>query len=341
MVDLRDDFISTSPQWFTAWLKYFGGPNARLWQDREGGEQAAIAIQRERAAIGPFSIAVGCAAANSHTPRFDALGKLGSASSVERLMRETNVAMLSFPYLSPQSQLLRMVQSSGLLHQVEFCEAAPFIDCRGSWDDYWQSRGKSRTEWARRERRLVDDQKARCVLLTEWQEIEPIFEQILAIEASGWKGQEGSAIVQSPQTLGFYKEMARYWSEAGALRLFVLYIGEQAVAFELNAEYRGVLNCIKHGYDEALAKQGPGQVLRIQVLKWAFAQPSVKLFDMYGPETEAKMKWATGVETLQSLRVFRNSLAGRLAHLRYVGLPKLKRVLKGEGGSPAPQVSTL
>ncbi|HKO87463.1 MAG TPA: GNAT family N-acetyltransferase [Burkholderiales bacterium] len=339
MTNSRDDFISTSPQWFTAWLKYFGGPAGQLWQDTQSGDRAAIAIQRERATIGPIPIAIGRAAANSHTPRFDALGKLDDASSVERLMRDMNVAMLSFPYLSAQSQLLRAVQASALLHQVEFCEAAPFIDCRGSWDDYWQSRGKSRTEWGRRERRLMEDQKARCAMLTQWDEIEPIFEQILAIEASGWKGQEGSAIVQSPQTLGFYKEMARYWSEAGALRLFVLYIGEQAAAFELNAEYRGVLNCIKHGYDEALAKQGPGQVLRMQVLKWAFAQPQIKTFDMYGPQTEAKMKWATGVENLHTLRVFRDSLSGRLAHLRYVGLPKLKRGLQGES-APAPQAST-
>lgn len=342
MLELRDDFISTSPQWFNTWLKHFGGPHSRLWQDNAGGGNAAIAVQRERLRIGPFALSAGRAAANSHTPRFDALGNLESAHSLERLMRELGVSMLIFPYLSARSQLLRAVCESGLAHQVEFCEAAPYTDCRGNWNDYWQGRGKSRTEWGRRERRLMDDQHARCVLLTQWQEIEPVFEQILAIEASGWKGQEGSAIVQSPQTLEFYKEMARFWSESGALRLFVLYVGEQAIAFELNAEHRGVLNCIKHGYEEALAKQGPGQVLRIQVLKWAFSRESVQVFDMYGPQTEAKMKWATGTETLHTLRVFRNSPAGWLAQLRYVGLPWLKRALQGrpDAPAPAPQIST-
>jgi CelD/BcsL family acetyltransferase involved in cellulose biosynthesis len=250
------------------------------------------------------------------------------------MMAGLNVSLLLFPYLSANSKLLQAVREKpdGLLYQLDACESAPYVDCSGGWDEYWASRGKSRTEWGRRERRLMDDQGARLACLTRWDEIAPIFDTILAIEASGWKGQRGSAIAQSPQTLAFYSRAAQLWAGEDRLRLFVLYVQDRPIAFELNALSGGVLNCVKHGYLESCAKLGPGQVLRIQVLRWAFAQPEIALFDMFGPATEAKLKWATGVEDLYTLRIFRRAPGGLLAWARLVAAPRLKAKLAALAG---------
>lgn len=321
--------LSTTAGWFRLWLEAFGDGCAGIWQDQSPGSPG-IPYQRATQRIGPIHLAAASGAANDHTPRYDILGELADpAPTLTRMMAGLNVSLLSFPYLSANSKLLRAVREKpdGLLYQLDACESAPYVDCSGGWDEYWASRGKSRSEWGRRERRLMDDQGARLACLTRWDEIAPVFDAILAIEASGWKGQQGSAIAQSPQTLAFYSRAAQSWAGEDRLRLFVLYEQDRPIAFELNALSGGVLNCFKHGYLESCAKLGPGQVLRIQVLRWAFAQPEIALFDMFGPATEAKLKWATGVEDLYTLRIFRRTPGGLLAWARLVAAPRLKAKL--------------
>lgn len=326
-----NNFLSTTPEWFTLWLDAFGNAQAGIWRPAASATQIGIPYQRQSEKIGPLTIPCAVGATNSHTPRYDILGELTQPeATLQSMMAELNVAFLNFSYVALNSHLANAIahQPTGLLHHIDICESAPFVDCSGSWDEYWKSRGKSRTEWGRRERRLMEDQGARIACLSEWHDIAPHFNALLEIEASGWKGKEGSAIVQSPQTLAFYTACAKAWAQAGTLRLFVLYLQDIPIAFEMNVQTGDRLNCVKHGYLEQYAKQGPGQVLRIQVLKWAFDRPDVKLFDMFGPATEAKMKWATGVEDLYTFRVFRRNLLGRLAWFRFAIAPQIKTKLR-------------
>ena len=323
-----NEFLSTTHEWFKLWFDAFGSEHSGIW--RNGiSTQMGIPYQCEVEKVGSFTIPCAIGAANSHTPRYDILGELTQPeASLRNMMTELNVAFLSFSYVAHDSRLARAFASTKLLHHIDACESAPFVDCTGSWDEYWKSRGKSRTEWARRERRLMEDTSTRFVCLTAWDEIAPQFHALLEIEASGWKGQEGSAIIQSAPTLAFYTASAQAWAKVGALKLFVLYLQDTPIAFEMNVQTGDRLNCVKHGYLVQHAKQGPGQVLRIQVLKWAFAQPDIKCFDMFGPATDAKMKWATGVEELFTYRVFRRNLLGRWAWLRYAVAPQIKAKLK-------------
>jgi hypothetical protein len=76
---------------------------------------------------------------------------------------------------------------------------------------------------------------------------------------------------------------------------------------------------------ESYAKQGVGQVLRTRILRQAFDNPKIEIFDMFGPETPAKNKWATHSEELFVLRIFKKSPFGILAWFRYHIAPRIKR----------------
>lgn len=334
MTGVPSEFLSTTSTWFDIWLEAFGDVQSGVW--RSSG--LAIPYQIIERRIGPVTVRAATGAANSHTPRYDVLGDLRNPAALGQMMAELRLDMLEFSYLAANSKLMQAMQRNpnSLIHHVEPCESAPYVDCRGGWDDYWSSRGKSRTEWGRRERRLMSDMHARFECLTEWPAIEPLFAGILGIEASGWKGRQGSAINQEPATLAFYTRSTREWAAKGMLRLFILFLDNIPVAFELDVEMNGVLNCVKHGYLEDHAKLGPGQVLRTQVLRWAFAQPKVTVFDMFGPSTEAKLKWATGAEPLYTARIFRRTPRGLLAWLRWVAAPYLKAKILSARRTAAP-----
>lgn len=320
------ELLSVNREWFEIWLAAFGGARSGIWPPGAGAGDLAIPYTLGERRIGRVRVPVAFGAANAHTPRYDVLGPVSTPDVLSGMMADLGVDMLVFPYLPSASRLLRALRGPGatLSRQIEFCETSPYVDCRGAWDDYWQTRGKTTREgWAKQERKLLK-RGAQFVLLRQWHEVEAVLPTVLAIEASGWKGEQGSAIRQHDNTLKFYTALTRAWAQRGELYLFLLSMDGVHVAFQLCALCDGVLSSLKVGFLHDYVKDSPGQVLRLHALRWAFAQPNVSRLDMLGPRTDHKVKWATAGEDLYTLRVFRRSARGRLAWLRFVWGPRIK-----------------
>lgn len=326
--------IFTGQDWYDVWIDAFGGRESGIWQWREQGNAVSVPYVLVTQLIGPFPIRVAKGAANDHTPRFDVIGNVADPSRMfPRMMSELDVSYLSFDYLSERSRLMQAIRARppGLLFQVDLCESSPYVNCELDWRLYWTQLGNStRSLWARRERRLMGDHGARFHCLLDWAEVKAVLSTIYDIEASGWKGRQGSAIKQNPATLKFYDACVRAWAEKGALRLFLLSLKDEIIAFQLDVLHVGVLTQLKIGYLEKYAKHSPGQVLQLQILRWAFENPEVKIYDMLGgggKALETKLKWATGAEQLYTVRVFRKTPGGWLAWARFVIAPRVKRAL--------------
>ena len=327
-----------TPEWFDAWLVAFGGDRAGIWRASDAMNACAIPYRLERLPVGALTVPAALGATNDHTPRYDILGRIAEPGTVfNRMMSDLGVSMLSFDYLSEQSHLLRLFRARpvGLLYHVDFCEDSPYVNCRMSWDDYWIGLGSIRSLWARRERKLINEHGAVFSCLSSWQDVAPLLPRIYDVEASGWKGREGTAIKQRPETLNFYDTCVRHWAESNLLRLFTLSIRDEIAAFQINVLHGGVLTQLKVGYEEKFSKLSPGQVLQLQLLRWAFASPDVLLYDMLGgggKAKETKRKWATDVEPLFMLHIFRRDALGLLAWARFAQGPRIKAWLTGKTG---------
>ncbi len=328
----RADMPFASGPYFESWLSAFGGPNSGLWRPDDDGA-ASIAYAGTCLRIGPFRVAAVQGATNDHTARYDILGNLAQPARVlHGMQRVLRASMLCFDYLAHDSRLLSAVRAddSGLWYQVDYCEDSPYVDCRLPWEQYWTSRGTTRQLWARRERKLMQNLGATFHCLEHWEQIEPLLPAVYDVEASGWKGRESSAVKQSPSTLGFYNRCMRHWAERGWLRLFLLQFAEEIIAFQITVLHEGVLYQLKVGYEERHAKLSPGQVLQLQLLRWAFDNPAIRAYDMLGGGGKAaanKRRWATDAETLYTLRIFRRNVGGLLAWLRFVVAPRLKAAI--------------
>lgn len=335
-----------SVPYFEAWLSAFGGQGSGIWTLDGPPGRTSIAYVRDCVSLGPFRIVAVRSATNDHTPRFDVVGELGDpARALCAIQKALGASLIVFDYLSTNSRLLRTIRSGGdgLWHQIEFCEESPYVDCRSPWDTYWESRGTTRHLWARRERKLISDLSARFRFITDWDQVAPLLPAVFEVESSGWKGRTQSAIGQNAATLAFYGRCLRHWAECGWLRLYLLELGEDIIAFQITVLYEGVLYQLKVGYQEQHAKLSPGQVLQLQLLRDAFADPAIHAYDMLGGGGKAaanKRKWATSAETLYTLRVFRRNIGGMLAWCRFVVAPRVKAaILARLAHSPAAEAS--
>lgn len=325
------DNMTTSEAWVDIWLDAFGDADCGIWQTP--GESAGIRIpyRIETLPVGKLQLRAARGASNDHTPRYDILGDGPVDYPLLRgMMRTLGVHCLVFPYLERNSHLLHAVDTGlpAAGYHLDFCENSPYVDCTGDWDEYWSQRGKTRSTWARRERRMLRDEGASLRVLATRAEVEQVWDRLLEIEASGWKGEMGSAIAQSRDTSTFYGRLVPMLADADRLRLFVLEHPQSGIiAFQIAAFSNGVLYQMKVGYDDQYRKASPGQVLQLQLLRWCFEHDEIRAFDFLGGGGKAapnKYRWSTGVTPLYTLYVFAPGVLGRLAWLRYKIAPALK-----------------
>jgi hypothetical protein len=321
--------LFATPQWFEIWSAAFGRGDYGVWRPSGRKDGPAVPYLREHLKIAGFSLSIVRGAANHHSPRYDILEGAEESLDIDQILRDFNVPCVDFYGVSEHSRLLKSLEQHSNPERIqrELFETSPFVDCRLDWDSYWASRGKNmRSNLLSTERKLLDS-RVEILRLADWKDIEPLRDTIYEVEASGWKGRQGTAMVQNKLVKSFYDQLLFEFSKRDLLRLFVLRIDGQVVAFELNTLYRRVLTALKGGFRESHAKLSPGQLLRHRFLPWAFAEPGVVFYDMLGPASETKTRWATGAEPLLAVRAFRRSFGGLFLRARYVMAPKIKAYL--------------
>jgi CelD/BcsL family acetyltransferase involved in cellulose biosynthesis len=142
-----------------------------------------------------------------------------------------------------------------------------------------------------------------------------------AIESSGWKGREGTAIAQRPELVGFYTQLASDAARRGALALGLLASKGKPIAAHLSVLHAGRAYLLKLGYDEALREHSPGQQLAADALRDACAR-GLSEFDFLGPDMAWKDDWEPALRTHAWLTIFRPTKVGRLVHgARYTAWP--------------------
>jgi CelD/BcsL family acetyltransferase involved in cellulose biosynthesis len=89
----------------------------------------------------------------------------------------------------------------------------------------------------------------------------------LALEASGWKGREGSALNDDPATQKFFTEAMSGAHRAGKLEMLRLMLDEKPIAMLVNFMTPPGAYAFKIAFDEDYARFSPGVLIKIENLK--------------------------------------------------------------------------
>lgn len=119
-------------------------------------------------------------------------------------------------------------------------------------------------------------------------DLDQALEQFLRLEASGWKGRTGTALLCRPGHDRFFREVIRGFSEQGRLMFLSLQAGTRVLA--QNAALvggRGLFG-FKKAYDETFARWSPGTLLDLDVLAWFHEMQELHWLDTCSsPEDQA------------------------------------------------------
>jgi hypothetical protein len=147
------------------------------------------------------------------------------------------------------------------------------------------------------------------VLAPEPCELPLLLAESLRVEAAGWKGRTGSALLSDLNRRQFYEKYAAIASSKRILRLCFMRIGGVVAATQIAVESGGRFWLLKVGYDEAFARCSPGHLLMVETLRYA-AQRGLRTFEFLGSAEPWTQVWTQQVRPCVSVWAYPNNCRG-------------------------------
>ena len=210
---------------------------------------------------------------------------------------------------------------------AEHVHTSPVVEATGDFAEYRRARTSAWRDMERRRRKLQRECDVRLDLVASPHDVDRDMDAALVVEASGWKGRQGTAITSSPATNRFYREMARDFHESGELRLSRLHIDGRLAAVDLALVRGDRYFLLKTGYEDSFRRAGPGLILRLAVVERCFEMGLHHEF--LGDEANYKQLFATGARDHLHLRLYRRRpVAATTWAYRRAARPALKRAYR-------------
>jgi CelD/BcsL family acetyltransferase involved in cellulose biosynthesis len=138
---------------------------------------------------------------------------------------------------------------------------------------------KRRKEFKRLRNRLGEQGELKLETLSQSSNVQNFVENLLALEAKGWKGRRGTALQARTATASAFKQICINLQTAGKLRFWQLRHEGKAIASLFGMVEGDRAWIVKIAHDEAFAKFSPGVLLVLDATQSLFAEGGVKLVD--------------------------------------------------------------
>ncbi|HEY7456610.1 MAG TPA: GNAT family N-acetyltransferase [Solirubrobacterales bacterium] len=316
-------------EWYSIWWGAFG---AEL-------QLALCTARRDGELVGVFPLArdggrlVGLV--NGHTGVFRPLARdPGALEALAAAALDAGTGEIELRLLAPDDpgrrQLEALAGAAGRRCLAEPGFVSPIVETGGELEDWRKGKNKSwKSRIARYGRKLQRDHDAQLSIVVAPDDLDAWLQEGFEIEAGGWKGEEGTAILSSPETEAFYGELARRFERRGELRLNRIAVDGKAIAFSLcllGGDRR--LYSLKAGFDESWKKQVPGLILQLEIVERCF-ELGLDAYELLGESSDWKGKVATAERAHVDLRIFPRGPVGALRYLYRAKLrPRVKRAYR-------------
>lgn len=148
-------------------------------------------------------------------------------------------------------------------------------------DNYWQThvRSKKRKELRRQLKRLGELGALTHRQLSAQDDLDQWCADFLTLEASGWKGRQGSALADDPRARDFFLSACLLAWNAGLLDMRRLDLDGRAVAMLTNFHHGTGSFSFKIAIDENYARYSPGILIEMDNLQAVLGDPATEWMD--------------------------------------------------------------
>jgi CelD/BcsL family acetyltransferase involved in cellulose biosynthesis len=137
-------------------------------------------------------------------------------------------------------------------------------------------------------------------------------ERLYELEASGWKGREGTATNCLPWVRQFFDEVAESAARFGYLSLYMLELNGELIAAHFALTHQGYCYSPIVTFNEDYKQFSPGHLIVSEILRDCMER-GIRGYDITGENQEWKLKWTNQLLPIAHYSIFKG-LLGNLAH---------------------------
>jgi hypothetical protein len=189
--------------------------------------------------------------------------------------------------------------------------------------------GSLRRTLKRKKKRLSETGNLRCQTLAPAGDLSAWLEDFLRLEASGWKGRQGTALDSNENDRSFFLTVATEAFQRGRLAMLALRLDDRLIACRCNFLASAGAFSFKSAFSEDFAAYSPGVLLEIENIHLAHATPGLRWMDSCTNADNAMINrlWQDRL-ALQNLVLATGKMPGNLAVSVLPLLRWLKRTLR-------------
>jgi CelD/BcsL family acetyltransferase involved in cellulose biosynthesis len=257
-----------------------------------------------------------------------------SEAAVMKALCESALRMPGWDVLLLTDQLMPS-PFPGLLAQIARCagiatltgasEKIRYIALPSEWRAFLASlKRERRARLQNARRKLLASHSARFFIWTDPVNLDRAVDKLVELHRKRWGLSSDS--FATPEYVEVHRRIMKACLERGWLRLYCLEVDGEIAAMSYCYRFRNRVFLMQSGYDPALSRFKPGNVLLGYALEDAVAQGH-EVFDFLRGEHRYKQELSTGNRETAYVAAFRPTVAGWLYRLRKFRLPRLKSKL--------------
>ncbi len=213
-----------------------------------------------------------------------------------------------------------------LLQSLDYIDTA-WVDVQGSFEAYWEARGKNLKTNMRKQRSKLESEGVTLHFgtLRAPQDMAAAVAAYGQLEAKGWKSESGTAVLPDNAQGRLYREALEAFAAQGRARVWQLRFDERVVAMDLCVESDAMLVVLKTAFDPEFRTVSPAFLLRQDAFRQVFEEQRHARIEFYGRVMEWHTRWTEQARTLYHGNLYRWAL-----------VPRLHRQLQRLRSKPAP-----
>jgi CelD/BcsL family acetyltransferase involved in cellulose biosynthesis len=182
------------------------------------------------------------------------------------------------------------------------------VSLKGSFDDYWDQRPRKLVQNMRRYLRRLESEPGvqRLDVIGEPQAVAAAVERYAALESSGWKGRQGTAVSSDSPQGRFYAEVMRQFAARGEALVYELWLGGELIASRMLLLRHGMAIMLKTAFHESFERLAPGRILLLRTLEDLFQRAPGGVVEFYTNAEADLLAWSTSQRWINHVSVYRH-----------------------------------
>ena len=214
---------------------------------------------------------------------------------------------------SPEVSVLQRAKNKGAFIIVRDSVGSPFLSLAAEWAEF-EARMSSRHRYdLRRARKRAEEvgQVSYEIVSPGPDVLDHYLEELYQVEAAGWKGRNGTAMLFDERMKRFFRVYSRAACGLGTLRLCFLRLNDKPVAVMLAVEIFNRFWVLKIGYDEAFSRCSPGILLVHETIRHAF-EKKLETYEFLGNDADWMHMWTKQQHPYVTARIYPFSIVGHV-----------------------------